>query len=117
MPSLPDRPNLNHLRKEAKRLLASCKARDPLALERMHVQVPKATRLTRDRDATEPELRLADAQLCLAREYGFGSWPELKRYVDLRAWTHGDPAQKMLAWLRLVYARLSQHKPLARVSR
>ena len=54
---LPAAPSLEQLRKQAK----------DLARER--------------RDGPEP-LRLSEAQLIVAREYGFASWPRLKAYVD-----------------------------------
>jgi hypothetical protein len=53
----PTRPNLEHLRKQAKR-----------RLDEMRQQ--------------HPELQLADAQHALAREYGFASWPKLKAHVE-----------------------------------
>ena len=54
---LPAAPSLEQLRKQAKELVR----------ER--------------RDSPEP-LRLSAAQLFVAREYGFASWPRLKAYVD-----------------------------------
>lgn len=50
---LPDRPNLRHLRDQAKDLVRA--------------------------GATAS---LADAQLQIARQYGFASWPKLKQHVD-----------------------------------
>jgi ankyrin repeat protein len=55
--SLPDAPNLDWLRKQAKRRL---------------VELRQAS----------PDARLADAQLDLARQYGFPSWRALKSHVD-----------------------------------
>lgn len=55
--NLPERPNLEFLKKEAKTLLESLRLRDSAA-------------------------QLADAQFALAREYGFDSWPRLKAHVD-----------------------------------
>jgi ankyrin repeat protein len=54
---LPAAPSMEQLRKQAKQLVR----------ER--------------RESTEP-LRLSEAQLALAREYGFPSWARLKAYVD-----------------------------------
>ena len=54
---LPDTPNLEFLKKQAKELLA---ARQP----------------------DNPGWTLADAQHALAREYGFDSWPRLKHHVE-----------------------------------
>ena len=55
--SLPDAPNLDWLRKQAKRRLVELRAANPAA-------------------------RLADAQFDLARRYGFPSWRALKAHVD-----------------------------------
>lgn len=55
--TLPEAPDLEWLRKEAKRWLRQ--------LRREH-----------------PQSKLADAQLALARQYGFGSWRALKTHVD-----------------------------------
>ena len=54
---LPARPNLEHLRKQAKRLLRKLRASDAAA-------------------------KLADAQLAIAREYGFASWKKLSAQVE-----------------------------------
>ena len=53
---LPPRPNLDHLKKQAKELLRALKRQDP-------------------------DAQLADAQHAIAREYGFTSWPRLKAHV------------------------------------
>ena len=59
--NLPARPNLEHLRGQAKARLATLKTRKTGA-------------------------RLADAQHAVAREHGFASWPALTRHVEqLRA--------------------------------
>jgi hypothetical protein len=55
--TLPDNPNLDHLRQQAKDLLAGL------------------------RDS-EPRVTLADAQASLAEQYGFRTWTELKAEVD-----------------------------------
>jgi ankyrin repeat protein len=55
--SLPDAPNLDWLRKQAKRQLDEMRA-------------------------SNPDAKLADAQFALARQYGFSSWRALKAHVD-----------------------------------
>lgn len=71
---LPARPSLEQLRKQAKELLRDFRANDPAAVARIRAHHP---RIVSDRPVT-----LADAQLVLAREYGFGSWPKLKHHVE-----------------------------------
>jgi hypothetical protein len=70
----PPRPSLEFERKEAKALLRRLRAGDAEALARALERHPNI-------DALTPEgIRLADAQLVIAREYGFASWPKLVRY-------------------------------------
>ena len=71
---LPARPSLEQLRKQAKELLKQLRAGGPAALTRARAQHP----------GLEPNDRfaLADAQLVLAREYGFRSWARLKHHVE-----------------------------------
>jgi hypothetical protein len=67
---LPARPNLLQLRHQAKDLLRGAKAGTEEALDRL--------RAVSDRPS------LSAAQLAVAREYGFASWPRLKLEVDRR---------------------------------
>jgi hypothetical protein len=66
---LPSRPNLDHLKKQAKDVL----------------------RVSRHRS---PRWRLADAQHALARGYGFRSWPDLKLHVESMRRHRGAAARK-----------------------
>src|SRR5262249_27488431 len=59
------------LRKQAKDLLRAWRAGDPTAVDRVAAHKPRAT-----------PPRLADAQLIIAREYGFESWPKLVHHVE-----------------------------------
>jgi ankyrin repeat protein len=72
-PSLPEAPSLEHLQKQAKRLLRAYRAGDPEAVGRI---------------GARDSVKLADAQLVVAREYGFASWPRLRAYVE-RVRAHG----------------------------
>lgn len=67
--NLPDDPNLDQLRKQAKALLRRIRAGDPAA--------------TALADEFHPIQRLADAQLVIARSYGFASWARLTRHLAL----------------------------------
>ena len=66
---LPDRPDLDQLRHQARDLQRAAAGGDPAA-ERLYAVSPRAT--------------LSAAQLALAREYGFASWPRLKAEVERR---------------------------------
>jgi Glyoxalase superfamily protein len=54
---LPQHPNLEYLKKQAKESL-------------------------RDMRRRNPAFKLADAQHAIAREYGFSNWPKLKAHVS-----------------------------------
>ena len=69
---LPPRPSLEFERKEAKALLRQLRAGDAEALVRARARHP----------AISATPRLADAQLIIAREYGFSSWPRLVQYFE-----------------------------------
>jgi HEAT repeat protein len=69
--TLPPDPNLDQLKNQAKDLLKACRAGDPQALLRIERWLPNCS----------VQARLADAQLVVAREYGFTSWPRLKLYI------------------------------------
>ena len=77
---LPERPNLEQLKNQAKSLLRSARAKEPTALERFRV-LPTLAALPPDRLAAM-ELALHQAQSVIAREYGFKSWRELHEHVE-----------------------------------
>jgi ankyrin repeat protein len=78
--SLPPAPSLEQLRKQAKELLRAHRAGDPQAAARVAAYEPG-----------EP-LKLTGAQLVVAREHGFPSWPRLRAYVE-RVAAHGPGLQ------------------------
>src|SRR5438552_6518062 len=71
---LPARPSLDSLRKQAKKLARSIAAGDADATARAHAVLPKA----------QLPLSQRDAQLVLAREYGFPGWEDLIKEVKQR---------------------------------
>jgi ankyrin repeat protein len=71
---LPPNPNLDMQRKLAKALARDYWRANPEAVERVQALHPKPP---------APEnFTLADAQLVIARGYGFTGWPQLKRKID-----------------------------------
>jgi ankyrin repeat protein len=78
--SLPDRPNLEQYRKQAKDLLHAHHATDAAALERIHRHHPTLHKLAADQIAAAP-FTLTDAQLILAREHSFESWPKFAAHI------------------------------------
>ena len=71
--SLREHPNLDQLRRQAKELLRAFIAGEPDAVNEVN---------THYRGADPGNFALHDAQLVLARAYGFASWPKLKAHVD-----------------------------------
>jgi hypothetical protein len=70
MPELPDRPDLDQLRRQARELLRAAANGEPHAVTRL--------------SAVSDRIVLSAAQLAVAREYGFPSWPALKAEVERR---------------------------------
>jgi uncharacterized protein (TIGR03067 family) len=83
--NLPPRPNLDHLRSQAKSLLAALESGDADAIATFRDHLPSARNMT-DRNIRNASFRLADAQSAVARKTGFASWPQLGRHIEqLRA--------------------------------
>jgi uncharacterized protein (TIGR03067 family) len=83
--SLPPRPNLDHLRQQAKALLAALDAGDKKAIGTFRKHLPAAAKMTLTQ-VRKAGFRLADAQSAIARKTGFSNWPQLARHVEqLRA--------------------------------
>jgi hypothetical protein len=101
MKRLPTQPSLEHLKKQAKDLLALYRRNDPDANGRLRQGLPAARGKT-DAKIAGLELRLRDMRSCIAQEYGFPSWTDLKSFVD--AFAAHDAGAATLGWLRLVYA-------------
>lgn len=79
--SLPARPNLEHLRTQAKQLLARLRADDADAAQTFIDYLPAARNMT-PRQVRHAQFRLADAQSAIARKSGFAAWPALARHVE-----------------------------------
>jgi hypothetical protein len=68
MPELPFPPDLDQLRRQARELLRAATHGEPAALARLR--------------AVSDRVTLSAAQLAVAREHGFWSWPALKAMVE-----------------------------------
>lgn len=81
---LPENPNIDHLRKQAKRLLKSARAGDGAALARIgpYFGDPRS-------------IGLQSAQLVIAREYGFSSWTKLKAAVERPGAVRSDSSDQL----------------------
>jgi len=84
--ALPQDPDLDQLRHQARELQRAVRTGEERALVRVarcHPQPPP-----------REEFRLTAAQLVLAREHGFTSWARLRRYVQIVTagrWAPGEP--------------------------
>jgi ankyrin repeat protein len=103
MNRLPGRLNLDHLKKQAKDLIRLYRSRDPESIARFRNALPAAADRSDD-EITSLKLRLHDAQSCVARDYGFASWADLRRYVEAQSASRNDRTARVLHWLRLVYS-------------
>ena len=84
---LPEHPSLEQLKKQAKTLLRSARAKDPAALERFR-RLPTLAGLPLER-LEALSLALHEAQAVIAREYGFKSWRELREQVEEQSLSFG----------------------------
>ena len=106
MSTLPGRPSLNQLRHQARELQRAAADGDEDSVRRVRAVSPRPT--------------LSAAQLAIAREYGFASWPKLRAEVSRRRAAADDPApdpsagsakswQEMRDWCaRLLQSRTGQ---------
>ena len=84
-PALPERPDLDQLKRQAKELLEAFPPASPDATAEVHAHY---------RGADPATFALHDAQLVLARAYGFESWPKLKAFVE------GDDRRRLVDAIR-----------------
>jgi Ankyrin repeats (3 copies) len=80
--SLPPRPDLDQLKRQARELRSAHAKRQAAAGARIAGHHPRHHGASPEAvlDAT---LSVADAQLVVAREYGFDSWPQLKAHAEI----------------------------------
>src|SRR3954454_13795062 len=72
--SLPARPSLESLRKQAKRLASDVAGGDAAAIARARAHLP----------SVDLPLTQRNAQLLIAREYGYAGWQDLTAEVSKR---------------------------------
>jgi len=78
---LPARPSLEQYKKQAKDLLKLWKAGDGEAVRRARKFHPRFRPPGSERSESKAAFPLADAQLVLAREHGFESWPKFAKHI------------------------------------
>ena len=77
---LPKQPHIDVPKRLARELLKLCREGDAEALERVRSRHPKFKK--EENAAFAAEFKLSDAQLVIAREYGYRSWTQLKERID-----------------------------------
>jgi hypothetical protein len=78
---LPDRPNLEQFKKQAKELVKQHRARDIVAFALIREFLPSLAKKSDDEITLYP-FALHDAQSVIAREYGFASWGQLRDHLE-----------------------------------
>ena len=103
---LPERPHLDIPKREARELLDQWRAGERDAFERIRRRLSKY-RTADDSTIAAASFRLSDAQLVIAREYGFAHWTALKQRVEANSLAH---ALQVAIWAedRDVVVRLIQ---------
>lgn len=95
---LPAVPNLEQQKKQAKELLDAARTNDPESITRFRNHHPRLAGRSEEYLRGSP-LSLHDAQLVLAREYGFASWPKLKAHIEtVVAARHTRPIERDLKY-------------------
>ena len=109
MPQLPENPNFAHLKKQAKDLLRLYHDKNPEAFARFRKYLPAAE--GKDDDALIAlDLKLHDAQSCIAREYGKPTWINLRNYVDWSNARFSTKRKDVIAlWLHKAYGHDTEH--------
>jgi hypothetical protein len=77
---LPARPSLEQYKKQAKNLLKAFRASDAEAMRRVRRGHPRFRKLA-EAEFRSASFALADAQLVIAREHGFESWPKFAKHI------------------------------------
>ena len=90
----PPNPSLEHLKAQAKKLLKAHREGSVNEHHRIRASFPKLATAT-DAEIQRAAFGLQDAQLVIAREYGFASWTRLKEEV-LRLNSGTDAATGLL---------------------
>jgi ankyrin repeat protein len=77
--TLPDRPSLEQYKKQAKELVRDAAAGVQSGLARLRRHHPRMRETVSDQPRV---IQLSDAQLVVAREHGYRSWPEFAKHVE-----------------------------------
>jgi len=108
---LPPRPSLEQYRKQAKDLLKARSFTEVIGrIKQFH---PRWVKLS-EAEVAETKFSLADAQLVIAREHGFKSWPKFAKYIQEIVRANSPASQFELAADLIVTGDLERLKRLLR---
>ena len=93
--ALPANPDLDYLKKQAKQLLRDVRAQQGEALQAILAFHPRPTEFS----------GLRDAQLVLARRYGFTDWEQLRKAVELRQLRGATPQEQIERFIQYACLR------------
>src|SRR5262245_7850191 len=88
---IPPRPSLESDRKQARALLEALRRGETEAAKRLERHHPRFRGAKPSQAAA-----LHDAELVVAREYGFASWPRWKQFVEARQLDAGERARRLV---------------------
>ena len=91
--ALPPNPSLEQLKNQAKSLLKGHRSADPASAHRLRQTLSHWSERTDD-EIFQTKFSLRNAQLVIAREYGFERWVDLKRHVESRRATETMPIEE-----------------------
>ncbi len=97
--SLPPRPNLEQLKKQAKSLLKAHRSGDHGTVSRLRDVLPKLSGAS-DAEVLRARFSLLDAQMVIAKEHGFENWQKLEVAVR-SATTVPDESLDRPEWVSL----------------
>ena len=99
---LPARPSLEQYKKQAKEFVKgfktfrASKSADPEAIQQIKKHHPRLGKMS-EAEIRNAKFALADAQLVIAREHGFQSWPKFSQHVEARTRANSSVSQFELA--------------------
>jgi ankyrin repeat protein len=91
---LPERPNLEQLKKQAKSLLHAAKSLDAAAIHRFAI-LPSFAALSAA-ELRAQSYALHDAQSVIAREHGFASWNSMREEIEARSLSFDAAADELV---------------------
>ena len=109
MPQLPENPNFEHLKKQAKDLLRQLQSNDPEAFETLRRFLPAAEGKD-NAEIAAMGLKLHDAQSCIARSYGLPTWQNLRNYTDWSKSRFSTARKDVIPlWVHKAYGHDTEH--------